>query len=198
MARLDWGKASLREFDPARVQRTADFTIPDKVSKKAKRKRSKTAKAKRSGASHTVAFEAAVRGYLSMLNGKPEVEKAPKVAKRRKAKKTVAKVKSRMATKAKPSTPHFTQPIDIDTHLTEKPLRDAARAKAVRPKRQAKLPKVEQQAKKAKPTKAATSPKEARRQAEREARKLRPAALEKVIVVRRVGGEIKSVRKLGQ
>lgn len=93
----------------------------------------------------------------------------------------------------------LTQPIDIDTHLTEKPLLDAARAKAVRPKKkQAKLPKVEQQAKKAKPTKAATSSKEARRQAEREARKLRPAALEKVIVVRRAGGEIKSVRKLGQ
>jgi hypothetical protein len=92
----------------------------------------------------------------------------------------------------------LTQPTEIDTHLTEKPLRNAARGKAVKPKKRAKLPKAQQQTKKAKPTKAATSPKEVRRQAEREARKLRPAALEKVIVVRRVGGEIKSVRKLGQ
>jgi hypothetical protein len=39
MAKFDWGKASLRELDPARVQRTVDFVTPDPVVVKKKKKR---------------------------------------------------------------------------------------------------------------------------------------------------------------
>lgn len=39
MAKFDWGKASLRELDPARVQRTVDFVTPDPVEVKKKKKR---------------------------------------------------------------------------------------------------------------------------------------------------------------
>lgn len=40
MAKFDWGKASLRQLDPARVQRTVDSATPDQavVKKKEKQK----------------------------------------------------------------------------------------------------------------------------------------------------------------
>lgn len=70
-----------------------------------------------------------------------------------------------------------TQSIEIDTHLTQKPLRDAARAAMAKPKKRAKISKAE-------------------RKAENDARKQYREAPKEVVVVQRVGGEIKSVRKI--
>ncbi|MEQ6335733.1 hypothetical protein [Sphingobium sp. MK2] len=72
------------------------------------------------------------------------------------------------------------QPIEIDAHLTQKALRDEARAKAGKIKKKAK-PKLSK----------------AERKAENEARKLHRKALKKVVVVRQVGGQIKSVQRIG-
>lgn len=73
--------------------------------------------------------------------------------------------------------PKLTQAIDIDCHLNKKRLRDEARAKVGKPKKRPKLPKAE-------------------RQAENEARKRYREGPKEVVVVQRVGGEIKSVRKI--
>lgn len=70
-----------------------------------------------------------------------------------------------------------TQSMEIDTHLTHKPLRDAAIAKVAKPKKQPNLSKGE-------------------RRAESEARKQHRENPKEVVVVQLVGGEIKSVRRI--
>lgn len=107
MAKLDWGKASLRELDPARIQRTADFVTPDQVVKKTKLGKVKRKKARAAPSkppiSHTAAFEAAMRGYLWLKSlGQPEADKAPSAKKRATAKVTA---KPKPAPKVKPKEP---------------------------------------------------------------------------------------------
>lgn len=140
MTKLDWRKAALRTPDPARVQRTAGFIIPDKamVKKGAKRK-----KADRRKPPPQSVWETAL---IALVKSKKERER-----------------------------------------------QEADAAKAAQAAKKAR-----RKAQKAKPAKLTKPVREARRQAERDARNLRPAMLGKVVVVRRVGGEIKSVRKLGR
>ena len=73
--------------------------------------------------------------------------------------------------------PKLTQAIEIDCHLNKKRLRDEARAKVEKPKKRPKVSKAE-------------------RKAENEARKRYREGPKEVVVVRQVGGEIKSVRKI--
>ena len=73
--------------------------------------------------------------------------------------------------------PKLTQAIEIDCHLNKKRLRDEARAKVGKPKKKPKPSKLE-------------------RQAENEARKRYREGPKDVVVVRQVGGEIKSVQKI--
>lgn len=73
--------------------------------------------------------------------------------------------------------PKLTQAIEIDCHLNKKRLRDEARGKVEKPKKRPKVSKAE-------------------RKAENDARKRYRESPKEVVVVRQVGGEIKSVRKI--
>jgi ABC-type uncharacterized transport system permease subunit len=100
MAKLNWGKASLRELDPARVQRTLDFSTPDDMVVK------KGAKGKKPARS---SIWATALSALSKAHKAQKAGKAPVVAKGRKAKRAVAQPKQKPVPKVKEVASPFTE-----------------------------------------------------------------------------------------
>lgn len=100
MAKFNWGKASLRELDPARVQRTVDFSTPDNmvVKKGAKRKRSASTSV---WATAMIAMSKARKAHAA---GKPPVGST-----NRKAKKAAANPKEKPGSKVKQIVPPLTE-----------------------------------------------------------------------------------------